>query len=283
MAVKQRLAKREWWIHQGFTWMAFLALFVVTLIIFGFSARFFKLQGMILSVVSLSFLQILIWMFSRKIVTLLTKSSPAEGEVQGRLKRLLGDFLPSTNLKKAPSLYVSDMDGPNAFAFGSGLLGDQSVGVTSELLTMLDDEELKAVLAHECGHLAARDTTLMMLVSIMLTLCNQFVGKLKKIGGGAIVFMLLLQVMLYVPKLVSKGISQLREFGADCYSARMLGSGKPLISALSKLGSWRDSKSDNNPLRSRGPLDDLMMTHPRMEMRCLMLEKLEPPTGETAC
>lgn len=52
-----------------------------------------------------------------------------------------------------PEFYLSMDPQPNAWTFGDTRI---FVTVTSGLLEMLDDEELDAVIAHECGHILCR-------------------------------------------------------------------------------------------------------------------------------
>lgn len=52
-----------------------------------------------------------------------------------------------------PEFYLSMDPMPNAWTFGDTRI---SITVTSGLLEMMDDEELDAVLAHECGHILCR-------------------------------------------------------------------------------------------------------------------------------
>ena len=52
-----------------------------------------------------------------------------------------------------PEFYLSMDPQPNAWTFGDTRI---FVTVTSGLLEMMDDEELDAVLAHECGHILCR-------------------------------------------------------------------------------------------------------------------------------
>lgn len=282
MAIDQRLAKREWRIHQAYTWVTFTALLVVTLILFVIGARFLRPQAMLAGLTGLVALQIAAWIFSRRIVCFLTQCEPAAGEQLERLQQLLDDFLPRTRLSCVPALYISDMDKPNAFAFGSGLLGNDAVAVTRELLELLNDEELRAVLAHECGHLRARDTTLMMLVSILLTFASQMTHRLQHIGRAALVVMLLMEAALYIPKVIAKGISQLREYGADCFAAMMLDTDQPLLAALQKLEDWHAKQRDEErPVHV--PLDDLMLSHPKMGMRRRMLERINPQPRSERC
>ena len=52
-----------------------------------------------------------------------------------------------------PEFYLSMDPNPNAWTFGDTRI---FITVTSGLLQMMDDEELDAVLAHECGHILCR-------------------------------------------------------------------------------------------------------------------------------
>lgn len=52
-----------------------------------------------------------------------------------------------------PEFYLSMDPMPNAWTFGDSRI---FITVTSGLLEMMDDEELDAVLAHECGHILCR-------------------------------------------------------------------------------------------------------------------------------
>lgn len=52
-----------------------------------------------------------------------------------------------------PEFYLSMDPMPNAWTFGDTRI---FITVTSGLLEMMDDEELDAVLAHECGHILCR-------------------------------------------------------------------------------------------------------------------------------
>ena len=67
---------------------------------------------------------------------------------------------PDVILDRKLTLYISDNDDINAFA-----MGRRTVCVTRGLLS-LSDEEIKAVLGHEFGHLATHDTDLTLMITV---------------------------------------------------------------------------------------------------------------------
>lgn len=65
-----------------------------------------------------------------------------------------------------PKIGISQIDLPNAFAFGRSIR-DGRVCVTEGLLRLLDEEELRAVLGHELTHLKNRDMLTITLLSVI--------------------------------------------------------------------------------------------------------------------
>lgn len=63
-----------------------------------------------------------------------------------------------------PELYLVMDPQPNAFTFGDTRV---YIGITSGLVEMMDDEELDAVLAHECGHILCRHVLYNMVADYM--------------------------------------------------------------------------------------------------------------------
>jgi len=54
---------------------------------------------------------------------------------------------------KEPDLFLEMSPIPNAYAFGDT---QTAITITSALVEMMSDDELRAVVAHECGHIACR-------------------------------------------------------------------------------------------------------------------------------
>ncbi|MFP4628598.1 MAG: M48 family metalloprotease [Halobacteriales archaeon] len=137
-----------------------------------------------------------------------------------------------------PRVMVASMGAPNAFAVGRK--GAGTVVVATELMQVLDDQELEGVLAHELAHIRNRDVVMMVLgqsiaslVGIVVTYAMLFGGR-RNIGAylaawiaGSLAQML---VMVFV-----LAISRYREYVADADAAVALGTGDPLARALEKI------------------------------------------------
>src|SRR3546814_14643891 len=63
-----------------------------------------------------------------------------------------------------PKVYIVDSPHPNAFATGRNP-ENAAVAATSGLLSMLSQEEVAGVMAHELGHVRNRDTLIMTIVA----------------------------------------------------------------------------------------------------------------------
>lgn len=87
---------------------------------------------------------------------ILNRLEPLFMEVKERAKSRHSDFI----IDEGITLYIRDDDDINAFA-----MGRRTVCVTYGLLS-LSDEQIKAVLGHEFGHLATHDTDLTLLITV---------------------------------------------------------------------------------------------------------------------
>lgn len=87
---------------------------------------------------------------------ILNRLEPLFLEVKERAKTAHPDF----RIEEGISLYICDDDCVNAFA-----MGRRTVCVTRGLL-QLSDEQIKAVMGHEFGHLASHDTELTLLITV---------------------------------------------------------------------------------------------------------------------
>src|SRR5215831_7972031 len=93
--------------------------------------------------------------FSDKIAVAAARAKPVTRDEAPRLYEIVGDLARRDGLPM-PRLYVSPEAQPNAFATGRGPK-KAVVCVTQGILQVLDDDELRGVLAHELSHVKNRD------------------------------------------------------------------------------------------------------------------------------
>ncbi len=277
MTIDRTKALKEWRIHQTNSWVFVGLLFLVVFAFMGVSLRLLKPQLLVSGALTFLIVQTVLFLNSGKLVVRIMRCKKLEGEILARVVPIVERLARQAGLARVPVLFTAKMDTPNAFAFYGGVADGHGIAVTDELLTLLDDAELQAVLAHELGHIRSRDTAFMTLVSITLTAVNKLIYQGIHIGRLSLIWGILLEIAVYLPRVVVAGISQLREYAADAFSASMTGETDALISAFNKLGAWKkDQATTNNPLDRfrRVTMDELMLSHPNMHQRIWMLGTL---------
>ncbi|MDO8261531.1 MAG: M48 family metalloprotease [Candidatus Magasanikbacteria bacterium] len=209
-----------------------------------------------------------------------------------------------------PRIYISEVKETNAFAFGLGIFGSSAVGATRGIIDELSREELKAVMAHEIGHIQNRD----LIVSIMMTIAAMtfaFSGWLVKEYGpyfissendsgksdsksesngiGYIIFCIIVipilgAIVYYFGRLfayvLQMYVSRKREYAADAFSTRTMGNSDYLVTALEKIvrnpaiGSRRVNAAFGFLCTADPDVSDFLSTHPAFDKRIEALHGL---------
>ena len=149
-----------------------------------------------------------------------------------------------------PRIGIAQIQIPNAFAFGRGP-SDGRVCVTQGILSLLDEQELRAVLGHELSHLKNRDVLTITLLSVipmvMYYLAWQFLfyGRRREQGGANTALIGMVAFLFYfITNLLVLYASRIREYFADKGSVLLGNDPSALASSLYKLvyGSARMNK-----------------------------------------
>lgn len=198
-----------------------------------------------------------------------------------------------------PKVYVINDPAPNAFATGRDP-NHAAVAVTTGLLSMLNRDELKGVLAHEVSHIKNFDIRVMTLVVVLVGLIVLvtdvalrigFSGDRKGDGRGVIFFVVfaLISAILapIIANLIRFAISRTREYLADTSGAHLTLQPEHLASALAKIGSYTaPMKRANhatahlfisNPFgkgKHASFMNRLFSTHPPIEDRIAKLQTI---------
>jgi len=149
-----------------------------------------------------------------------------------------------------PKLAVVPDDSPNAFVFGR-TKSESTLAVHAGLLKRLTKDEVRAVIAHEIGHLRHNDCVVMTIVSavplVAYMIARSFMSvryfggnnDRKNDTGGLIIAMILTAVVAWIVYFISQllvmWLSRSREYYADAYSAYSTKNPDALASALSKI------------------------------------------------
>jgi heat shock protein HtpX len=241
--------------------------------------------------------------FSAKIAIATTRSKPVTEQEAPDLYRIVRE-LTQTNQMPMPQLYVAEMMQPNAFATGRNPQ-NAAVSVTRGILQILDERELRAVLAHELSHVANRDI-LVSSVAAAIGMSITFLARFALFFGGGNdrensfgIFGILLAWILapIAAALIQMAVSRSREYQADESGAILSRDPDALASALRKLeesakrvpvpASVSPAEAHLfivNPFRGRqakSSLAGLFSTHPPTEARVARLAEIKKELGAT--
>lgn len=149
-----------------------------------------------------------------------------------------------------PRVAISRVNVPNAFAFGRGF-GDGRVCVSEGIMSLLDPEELQAVIGHEIAHLRNNDVVTITLLSVIPMLMYRLAWHFLWFGGGrgrdrgnAVFLGLAAFAFYFLTNLIVLYASRIREYYADKGSVEFGNRPEVLATALYKLvyGSARLNK-----------------------------------------
>jgi heat shock protein HtpX len=139
---------------------------------------------------------------------------------------------------------------PNAFATGA-FKNSALVAVSTGLLQSMSKEEVEAVLGHEIGHVSNGDMVTMTLIQGVLNTFVIFLSRVigyvidrvllknesNSMGIGYYVSVIVLDIVLGVlATIIVAWFSRRREYRADAASVNLMGSNRPMINALARLG-----------------------------------------------
>jgi len=138
---------------------------------------------------------------------------------------------------------------PNAFATGA-FKNSSLVAVSTGLLQSMSKEEVEAVLGHEIGHVANGDMVTLTLIQgvvntfvvFLARVVGYFVDKVvfkseRGVGIGFYVTVFVCEIVFGIlASMIVAWFSRQREFRADAASANLLGSPRPMVNALARLG-----------------------------------------------
>ena len=178
---------------------------------------------------------------------------------------------------------------PNAFATGA-FRNSSLVAVSTGLLHSMTKEEVEAVLAHEVAHVANGDMVTLTLIQGVVNTFVVFIARVvgylvdrtvfrteRGVGPGYYIVVVVCEIVFGVlASIIVAWFSRQREFRADAGSAGFLGTPRPMVSALRRLGGLEPGELpkafQSSGISDRPGFMALFSTHPPIEARIAALE-----------
>mgnify|MGYP001615107212 CR=1 FL=1 len=245
--------------------------------------------GLTIALITAIIMNFLAYWFSAKIALFMYRAKEADKKEYSLLYELVRETADKANLPM-PKVYIIKSNAANAFATGRNYKNSY-VAFTEGILSLLNEDELKGVIAHELSHIKNRD----ILVATIAAVIASAISYLALIGRFGIIFgsgsrngdqgnvlelLLLLILTPIITMFIQFGISRSREYLADESGARILNNSRGLSSALYKLENsdkhgFHGSKAGAslfivNPFSGQAFIN-LLSTHPPVTKR---IEKL---------
>ena len=190
---------------------------------------------------------------------------------------------------------VAVYDGPpNAFATGA-FKNSALVAVSTGLLQSMSREEVEAVLGHEVAHVANGDMVTLTLIQGVVNTFVVFLARVvgyvvdravfkteRGIGPGYYITVFVCEIVFAIlASIIVAWFSRRREFAADAGSAHFMGSSRPMIGALRRLGGLEpgalpQSFQAHGIAEGRSTFLGLFSSHPPIAERIAALESRKP-------
>jgi heat shock protein HtpX len=237
--------------------------------------------------------------FSDKIAIATTRSKPVTEQEYPDLYRIVRE-LSQLEQMPMPKIFVSDMMQPNAFATGRNPQ-HASVAVTKGILQIVDERELRGVLAHELSHVRNHDIligSVAAAIGMSITLLSRFAfffgGGDNDRGGGGLGLLFAWILAPIAAAIIQMAVSRSREYQADESGAYLSRDPAALASALRKLEvATKQVPAPStlspaeahlfimNPLAGRrgAGFGNLFSTHPPTEQRIERLQAIARDLG----
>ncbi|TDM08277.1 MAG: zinc metalloprotease HtpX [Ideonella sp. MAG2] len=224
--------------------------------------------------------------FSDKMVLRMYNAQEVNAQSAPQFYRMVQELAERAQMPM-PRVYLIDEQAPNAFATGRNP-ANAAVAATTGILRVLNERELRGVMAHELAHVKHRDILISTISATMAGAISMLANFGMMLGGrdsegrpaNPLVSILVMFLAPLAASVIQMAISRSREFEADRGGAEISGDPAALASALQKIqrvaqgvpleATERHPETAQmmimNPL-SGGGLRGLFSTHPATEER----------------
>ena len=246
-------------------------------------------DGAVLALILAAITNFIAYWFSDSIILALYGAKEITFEDEPILFNKLASLAEKAKLPM-PKLYIISNKIPNAFATGRDP-ENSSIAVTSGLLSLLEQNEVSAVLAHELSHIKHRDTLLATITATIAGAISMlanwaqwaiFLGHSddnRRSRTSGIYTFIMIVLSPIIASLIQMAISRSREFAADNEGAKICGEPEKLATALLKLDSVA-AKSIFYRVEQNPATAHLFIVNPLQATAILNLFSTHPPITE---
>ncbi|MBE6487378.1 MAG: protease [Methanosphaera stadtmanae] len=268
---------------------------VIMIIIFGFIGSIFNIGSLGLTVgLLIAIVMNFMSYFKSDSIALRAYNAQIVSEQESpNLHMIVGDLANRAGIKK-PRIAVIQSSEPNAFATGRNQ-DHAVVAVTTGILQLLNEDELRGVISHELGHIKNKDILISSVAATIGALISYtaymarwaFIFSDNDNMGNVISGILISIIGPLTASIIQLAISRSREYRADATGAEICGNPLALASALRKIefGLVQNPMNDARPTdahmfimnpfgNAASSLKKLFATHPPTADRIMKLEEM---------
>ncbi len=266
---------------------------ILTVILIAIGGLFGGKQGLLFGFGFALLINFVSYWFSDKIVLAIYGAKETSRESNPKLFAIVNEVREKMGLPM-PKLYIINNPSPNAFATGRNPK-HSAIAFTTGILQLLEEQELKGVIAHEFSHIKNRDILIASVAAViagtiaylaMMARFSAIFGRDNERGAGLLELIVIGIITPIIATIIQLAVSRSREFLADETAAKTIKEHQGLADALAKLEAGIARKpmvNANqgtahlfiaNPFSAKG-ITGLFSTHPSMEERIARLQKLK--------
>ncbi len=258
---------------------------------------FWGQSGLLFALIFSIIMNFVAYWFSDKIALAIYRAKPVTEKEAPKLYKIVREVAHLANIP-IPKVYIISAPYANAFATGRNPK-HAAVAATQGILDLLNEDELKGVIAHEISHIKNRDILIQSVAAVIAGVIS-YIAMMARWGaifggfggrdrdGGSIIELIVLAILTPIlATIIRLAISRSREYLADESGAKLLHNGYGLANALEKLEkstqhiSLRPTSQAQatahmfitNPFRGKSFLH-LFLTHPPTESRIKRLRSM---------
>lgn len=246
----------------------------------------FGKTGFYVAITFVLIMNLVTYFFAHKIVLMIYKAKPAKEKDYPKLYKIIREV---THMAKIPmpKVYIIPSKNPNAFASGRNPK-NAIIAVTDGIMTLLTEDELKGVIAHEIAHIRNRDILIQTIAGTIAGVISYIASMAQwaaifgfggddEDGGGIIGLLLIAILAPLIAIILQLAISRSREYLADETGAKIISNPKTLASALEKL----EKGIEKEPMRfGNNSTSSLFIANPFNAKGVFALFSTHPPLHE---